>query len=61
VGVEEDIEPVSTDGAAPVENFYWFPIVVAGNEHFSAEAVFFVSRNEGIAGAYFMTAGRWAT
>ncbi len=60
VGVEEYVEPVSTDGAAPVEDFYGLSIFVAWDEHFGAEGVLFVSRHEGIARPYFMAAGRYA-
>jgi hypothetical protein len=60
VGAEENVKPVSADGTTPVEDFYRFSIVVAGDEHFSAKAVPFVSRNEDIIREYFVTAGRWA-
>jgi hypothetical protein len=58
--VKEDVEAVSTDGAAPVEDFYGFSIFVASDDYFSAEGVFFVGRHEGIARTYFVTAGRYA-
>ena len=60
VGVEEYVEPVSTNGAAPIEDFYGLFIFVAGDEHFSAEGVLFVGRHEGITRAYSVTAGRYA-
>ena len=60
VGVEEYVQPVSTDGAAPVEDFYGLSIFVAGDDHFSAERVLFVGRHEGITRPYFMAAGRYA-
>ena len=60
VGVEEYVEPVSTDGAPSVENFHGLSIIIAGNGHFSAEGVSFVSRREGIAWAYFVPAGCYA-
>ena len=59
VGMEEYVEPVSTDGAAPVEDFYRLSICVAGDEHFGAEGILFVSRHEGIARPYFVAAGRY--
>jgi carbon storage regulator len=60
VGMEKYVEPVSADGAAPVEDFYRLSIFVAGDEHFGAERVLFVSRHEGIARPYFVAAGRYA-
>ena len=58
VGVEKDVEPVSADSAASVEDFYGFCIAVAGDDHFSAERVLFVGCYEGVAGAYSVPAGR---
>ncbi len=60
VGGEEDVEPVSTDGATPVENFYGLSIVIAGDGHFSSEGVSFVGRHEDIAWLYFVPAGGYA-
>jgi len=60
VGAEENVEPVSVDGTTSVEDFYGLSVVVAGDEHFSAKAAFFVGRHEGITTAYFVTAGRLA-
>jgi hypothetical protein len=53
VGVEEDVEPVSLDGAAPVENFYGLSIIIAGDNHFCSEGISFVGRHEDIAWLYF--------
>ncbi len=60
MGVKKDVEPVSTDSAASVEDFYRLCVAVAGDNHFSAESVLFVSCCEGVAGAYFVPAGRLA-
>ena len=59
VGAEEDVEPVSTDGAAPVENFYGKSIVVAGDNHFCPEGVSLVGRHEDVAWFRFVPAGRY--
>jgi hypothetical protein len=58
--LEEYVEPVSTDGASSVEDFYGLSLVVAGDEHFSAEGVLFVGRHEGITRPYYVAAGRYA-
>ena len=60
VGGEEDVEPVSLDGAAPVEDFYGLSVVIAGNDHFSSEGVSFVGRDEYVAWLYFVPAGGYA-
>jgi len=53
---EEYVEPVSTDGAASVENFYRLVIVIAGNDHFGTEGVLPIGRRKGITRAYSVTA-----
>ena len=60
VGVEKDVEPVSADSAASVEDFYGLCILVAGDDHFSAERVLFVGCYEGVAGSYFVPTSRLA-
>jgi hypothetical protein len=60
VGGEEDVQAVSTDGAAAVEDLNGLIVVVAGYDHFSAEGESFVSGCEGITFAYFVAAGRYA-
>ncbi len=60
VGGEEDVEPVSPDGAAPVENFYGLSIVIAGDDHFSSKGVSIVGRHEDVAWLYFVPAGGYA-
>ena len=60
VGVEEDVEPVSSDGTAPVENSYGLSIIIAGDNHFSSKGVSFVGRHEDIAWLYFEPAGGYA-
>ncbi len=60
VGVEKYVEPVSADSAASVEDFYKLGIAVAGDDHFTAERVFFVGCYEGVAGSYFVPASRLA-
>ena len=57
VRIEENIEPVSINGAAPVEDFYRPIVVVAWDNHFCAEGVFFVGSDKGICPVYFV-AGR---
>ena len=57
VSMKEDIQLVSLDRAAPVEDFNGFVIVVAFNYHFRAEGVSFVGRHKSIAGLDFMAAG----
>ncbi len=59
MGVEEHVKPISANGATPVENFYGFAAFVPGDNHFSAEWVFFVSGYKGVARAYFVAAGRY--
>ena len=53
VGVEEDIEPVSPNGTAPVENFHGLSIIIAGDNHFCSEGVSLVGSHEDIAWLYF--------
>ena len=57
--VEENVELVSSDGAAAVEDLYGLAVVVTGHNHFSAERVLFVSGDEGIALPDFVTTGRY--
>jgi len=57
VGVEEDIEVVSADSAASVEDFYRLCVAVAGDDHFSAERILPVGCYEGVAGSYFVPTG----
>jgi len=54
---EKHVEPISFDGAAPVENFYWLAFAIAGDEHFSAEGVSSICRHKGIARLYFVSTG----
>jgi len=58
--MEEHIEPISLDDAASVEDFYRLSILVAGDNHLGPKGVFLVSRYEGIARTYFVTAGCFA-
>jgi len=54
VGVEEYIETVSTNDAAPVEDFNGLAIIVAWNNYFCAERIHFVGGNKGIVALYLM-------
>jgi hypothetical protein len=56
---EKHVEPVSFDGAASVENLYRPAVAIAGDEHFSAKRVSSICRHKGIAGLYFVPAGRY--
>lgn len=57
---EKHVEPVSLDGATPVENLYGPAVVIAGDEHFSAEGISSVRRHEGIARLYLVPTGRYS-
>ena len=59
MSVEEQVQPVSADSAAPVEHLYRFPVVVARHDQLCAEGVSSVSGREGVTGAYFVVAGRY--
>ena len=57
---EKHVEPISFDGAAPVENFYWLAFAIAGDEHFGAEGVSSICRHKGIARLYFVPTSCYA-
>jgi hypothetical protein len=57
--MKENVQMVSSDSAAAVEDLYGLVVVVAGHNHFSAEGESFVGGNEGITGPDFVTTGRY--
>ena len=57
VSGEEDVEPVSFDCSASVENFHGLAVAIAGNEHFGVEGISSVRRDKGIARQYLVPAG----
>lgn len=57
VGVEEYVEAVAAYYSAPVEDFYGFVIIVAGNNHFCAEGVYFVGGNKDVVSSYLVAVG----
>ena len=60
VGVKEYVEAVSLDGAAVVEDLDGPAIVVAGDDHLSAEGVALVGGYERIARLYLVSGGGYA-
>lgn len=54
VRVEEYVEAVATYDPAPVEDFNGFAIIVAWNNHFSAERVHFVGGNKDVVASYLV-------
>jgi len=59
MGVKEYVKTVSANGTPPVENFYGLAVFVAGDNHFGAERVSFVSGYKGVTRAYFVPTGRY--
>jgi len=57
VAVEEDVQAVSTDSAASVEDLYRLVIVVTRYAHLRAERIVFIRRHKGVARLYSVTAG----
>ncbi len=60
VSGEEDVEPVSFDGSASVENFHGLAVAIAGNQHFSVERVSSVGCDKGIARLYLVPVGGYS-
>lgn len=54
VGVEEYIETVSTNDAAPVEDFNGLAIIVAWHNDFCAERIHFVGGDEDVVALYLV-------
>lgn len=57
VAVKEDVQAVSTDGTASVEDPYRLVIIVARYAHLHAERIVFVRCHKGVAWLYSVTAG----
>jgi len=54
VGGEEDVEAISLDGAASVEDFYGPVVVVASDNHFGTEGIFSIGGHERVTGSYIV-------
>jgi hypothetical protein len=60
VRVEENIQPVAADDPASIEHLDRLRIVIAGNNHFGAEPIFFVGGNERVPNPDSVTVGGYS-